>query len=168
MVEARGLGLRGAYRNVDFTLHAGEILGIAGVIGSGREELSRTLAGFAPHDAGTLMIHERQVVLAREITKLFETIHACALQEAEAWLLSDSDRQRGEFVVLVSGAPPRTGLPAETLKTLSLLLEELPLKQAVQLAAKISGANRNELYQLALQMKEQDHDDGDSHRSGDA
>jgi 16S rRNA (cytidine1402-2'-O)-methyltransferase len=111
---------------------------------------------------------ERQVVLAREITKLFETIHACALQDAEAWLLSDPDRQRGEFVVLVSGAPPRTGLPAETLKTLSLLLEELPLKQAVQLAAKISGANRNELYQLALQMKEQDHDDGDLHRSGDA
>ena len=70
--------------------------------------------------------------------------------------------------MLVSGAPPRTGLPAETLKTLSLLLEELPLKQAVQLAAKISGANRNELYQLALQMNEQDHDDGDLHRSGDA
>ena len=111
---------------------------------------------------------ERQVVLAREITKLFETIHACALQDAEAWLLSDSDQQRGEFVVLVSGAPPQTGLPAETLKTLSLLLEELPLKQAVQLAAKISGANRNELYQHALQMKEQEHDDGDPHRSGDA
>ena len=59
LVEARGLGLRGAYRDVDFTLHAGEILGIAGVIGSGREELSRTLAGFAPHDAGTLT-HPRQ------------------------------------------------------------------------------------------------------------
>ena len=64
LVEARGLGLRGAYRDVDFTLHAGEILGIAGVIGSGREELSRTLAGFAPHDAGTLTLHGRDVVLA--------------------------------------------------------------------------------------------------------
>ena len=64
LAEARGLCLSGAYRGVDFTLHAGEILGIAGVIGSGREELSRTLAGFAPHDAGTLTLHGRDVVLA--------------------------------------------------------------------------------------------------------
>jgi len=97
---------------------------------------------------------ERRIVLAREITKLFETIHACRLDEAEAWLQSDSNQQRGEFVVLVSGAEPQQGLPAEALATLSLLLEELPLKQAVQLAAKISGANRSELYQQALRMKE--------------
>lgn len=96
---------------------------------------------------------ERQIVLAREITKLFETIHACALRDAEAWLQSDSNRQRGEFVLLVSGAVTQAGLSVETLNTLSLLLEELPLKQAVQLAAKISGANRNELYQRALQIK---------------
>ena len=96
---------------------------------------------------------ERQIVLAREITKLFETIHACSLRDAEAWLLSDSNQQRGEFVVLVSGSEPQQGLSAETLGTLSLLLDEFPLKQAVQLAAKITGANRNELYQSALQMK---------------
>ena len=96
---------------------------------------------------------ERQIVLAREITKLFETIHSCALHDAEAWLQSDSNQQRGEFVVLVSGAVPQEGLSVETLNTLSLLLEELPLKQAVQLAAKISGANRNELYQRALELK---------------
>jgi 16S rRNA (cytidine1402-2'-O)-methyltransferase len=96
---------------------------------------------------------ERQIVLAREITKLFETIHACTLHDAEAWLLSDSNQQRGEFVVLVSGALPQEGLAAETLRTLALLLDELPLKQAVQLAANITGANRSELYQLALQMK---------------
>lgn len=96
---------------------------------------------------------KRQIVVAREITKLFETIHACALQDAEAWLLSDSNQQRGEFVLLVSGALPQPGLSVETLNTLSLLLEELPLKQAVQLAAKISGANRNELYQRALEIK---------------
>ena len=96
---------------------------------------------------------ERQIVVAREITKLFETIHVCALQDAEAWLLSDSNQQRGEFVLLVSGALPQPGLSVETLTTLSLLLAELPLKQAVQLAAKISGANRNELYQRALQIK---------------
>jgi 16S rRNA (cytidine1402-2'-O)-methyltransferase len=97
---------------------------------------------------------ERRIVLAREVTKLFETIHACRLDEAAAWLQSDSNQQRGEFVVLVSGAEPQQGLPVEALATLSLLLEELPLKQAVQLAAKISGANRSELYQEALRMKE--------------
>ena len=96
---------------------------------------------------------ERQIVLAREITKLFETIHSCRLADAETWLLSDSNQQRGEFVVLVSGAVPQTGLSGETLATLTLLLDELPLKQATQLAAKITGANRSELYQLALQMK---------------
>jgi 16S rRNA (cytidine1402-2'-O)-methyltransferase len=96
---------------------------------------------------------ERQVVLAREITKLFETIHTCTLRDAEAWLQSDTNQQRGEFVVLVSGAVPQQGLSVETLITLTTLLEELPLKQAVQLAAKISGANRNELYQRALALK---------------
>lgn len=96
---------------------------------------------------------ERQIVLAREITKLFETIHACPLHDAEAWLLSDSNRQRGEFVVLVSGAIPQPGLPAEARRILEVLLGELPLKQAVQLATQISGAGRNELYQLALQLK---------------
>lgn len=96
---------------------------------------------------------ERQIVLAREITKLFERIHACPLSDAETWLQSDSNNQRGEFVVLVSGAIPQPGLSPETLSTLSKLLDELPLKQAVQLAAKITGANRNELYQQALQIK---------------
>jgi 16S rRNA (cytidine1402-2'-O)-methyltransferase len=110
----------------------------------------------------------REIVFAREVTKLFESIQRCTLGSALDWLHRDPNNQRGEFVVLVSGAPPQTGLSADTLKTLSLLLEELPLKQAVQFAAKISGANRSELYQLALQMKQQDHDDGGSHRSDDA
>jgi 16S rRNA (cytidine1402-2'-O)-methyltransferase len=96
---------------------------------------------------------DRQIVLAREITKLFETIHGCSLRDAEDWLQSDSNNQRGEFVMLVSGAIPQPGLSFETICTLSKLLDELPLKQAVQLAAKITGANRNELYQRALQIK---------------
>jgi 16S rRNA (cytidine1402-2'-O)-methyltransferase len=126
----------------------------------------------APHrivecvaDLAAVLGGERQVVLAREITKLFETIHSCPLRDAETWLLSDSNQQRGEFVVLVSGAVPQPGLSAETQATLTLLLDELPLKQAVQLTAKITGENRSELYQLALQMKEQGHDDGDPHSS---
>lgn len=96
---------------------------------------------------------EREIVFAREITKLFESIHRCALGAALDWLNSDPNNQRGEFVLLVSGAVPQQGLSVETRATLSLLLEELPLKQAAQLAAKITGANRSELYQLALQMK---------------
>ncbi|MDD4888154.1 MAG: 16S rRNA (cytidine(1402)-2'-O)-methyltransferase [Thiomonas sp.] len=96
---------------------------------------------------------ERQIVLAREVTKLFETIHACKLTDAQAWLESDHNQQRGEFVVLVSGAEPEEGLSAEALRTLHLLLEALPLKQAAQLAAKITGANRSELYQHALALK---------------
>lgn len=115
----------------------------------------------APHrivecvaDLHAILGGERQIVLAREVTKLFETIHSCKLSEAQAWLLSDSNQQRGEFVVLVSGAKPAEGVSAQTLATLKLLLEALPLKQAVQLATKITGANRSELYQLALELKE--------------
>jgi len=114
----------------------------------------------APHrivecitDLRVVLGGERTIVLAREITKLFETLHACKLSEAEAWLQSDSNQQRGEFVVLVSGAQPEEGLSAETLNTLNVLLEELPLKQAAQLAAKITGANRSDLYQHALALK---------------
>ncbi|MDP1593285.1 MAG: 16S rRNA (cytidine(1402)-2'-O)-methyltransferase [Gallionella sp.] len=114
----------------------------------------------APHrivecitDLHAVLGGERTIVLAREVTKLFETIHTCKLCEAEAWLQSDSNQQRGEFVVLVSGAQPEEGLSTETLNTLNLLLEDLPLKQAAQLAAKITGANRSELYQHALALK---------------
>ncbi|HEX6014405.1 MAG TPA: sugar ABC transporter ATP-binding protein [Geminicoccaceae bacterium] len=57
VLAAEALGLAGAYRDVSFELHAGEILGVAGVIGSGREELARTFAGFAPHDAGRLVVN---------------------------------------------------------------------------------------------------------------
>jgi ribose transport system ATP-binding protein len=63
VMQAEGLTVQGGYRNVDFTLREGEILGIAGVIGSGREELTRTLFGFLPHSAGRLMVAGRTVRL---------------------------------------------------------------------------------------------------------
>ena len=63
-LEARGLGVEGAYRNVDFTLRRGEVLGVAGVIGSGREELTRTLFGFLPQTSGVLLIDGRHGELA--------------------------------------------------------------------------------------------------------
>jgi 16S rRNA (cytidine1402-2'-O)-methyltransferase len=115
----------------------------------------------APHrilesvaDLQTVFGDKRQIVLARELTKLFENIHRCSLGEAMAWLNSDPNNQRGEFVLLVEAAETKQdGLSSEVEKTLSLLLEELPLKQAVQLAVKISGGNKNELYQRALEIK---------------
>ena len=99
---------------------------------------------------------ERQIVLAREITKLFENIHRCTLAEAMDWLNSDPNNQRGEFVLLVSGAAAqREGLDAEAERILALLLKELPLKQAVQLAVQITGMGKNELYRRALELKGQ-------------
>jgi 16S rRNA (cytidine1402-2'-O)-methyltransferase len=99
---------------------------------------------------------EREIVIARELTKLFETIHSCSLGEAEIWLAADSNRQRGEFVLIVSGAPDQKqeGLPAEAERVLRLLLAELPLKQAAALAAAITGARKNELYDRALALRD--------------
>ena len=115
----------------------------------------------APHrilectqDLQAVFGNEREIVFAREVTKLFESIHRCKLSAALDWLNSDPNNLRGEFVVLMSGAIPQAGLDAETERALTLLLEELPLKQAVQLAVKITGANKNELYQRALELKQ--------------
>ncbi|MCB8877767.1 sugar ABC transporter ATP-binding protein [Acidisoma silvae] len=62
-LEARGLTVRGVFQGVDFALRRGEVLGVAGVIGSGREELMRTLFGFLPQTAGTLTVNGRDLVL---------------------------------------------------------------------------------------------------------
>lgn len=98
---------------------------------------------------------ERRIVIARELTKLYETIHVCALSEAPAWLAADTDRTRGEFVLIVEGAEPDEDARAtEAKRTLEVLLAELPVKQAASLAAKLTGARKNDLYALALQMKE--------------
>ncbi len=97
---------------------------------------------------------EREIVFARELTKLFEHIHRCKLGEAPDWLNSDPNNRRGEFVLLVSGAPERHEvLDAEAERVLTLLLAELPLKQAVQLAVQITGQSKNTLYQKALALK---------------
>jgi len=100
---------------------------------------------------------ERSLVIAREITKLFETFHRCALGEASAWLSEDANRLKGEFVLIVGGAAlPRDQAVEEAERILRILLGELPLKQAVQLAAEITGAKRNTLYDRALALKKAD------------
>jgi len=100
----------------------------------------------------------RRITFARELTKLYETIHSCALEEALAWLEADPNQQRGEFVLLVSGAEivKDEGVGAAARRTLEILLAELPLKQAVKLAVDISGEKKNALYELALALKKGD------------
>lgn len=96
----------------------------------------------------------RRIVLAREVTKMFEDIHRCTLGEAPAWLAADANRQKGEFVVLVDGAAPEADDHNEADRLLTILLAELPVKQAAQLAAQITGQKKNALYERALQLKD--------------
>eukprot|EP01034_Spumella_vulgaris_P034989 gene34989-43146_t len=96
----------------------------------------------------------RQVVFARELTKLFEEIHRCPLSEAVAWLGADAHREKGEYVVLVEGvAEAEDAQDAEAERILALLVAELPVKQAAALTAQITGRKKNALYERALQMK---------------
>ncbi|MDT8363698.1 MAG: 16S rRNA (cytidine(1402)-2'-O)-methyltransferase [Nitrosomonas sp.] len=106
------------------------------------------------------MVHifgaEREIIFARELTKVFETIHACALGNATEWLQADSNRLRGEFVLLLTAiAPPSQTEPLspQTAQTLAILQKNLPLKQAVQLTAEITGENRKKIYAFALQKQ---------------
>jgi 16S rRNA (cytidine1402-2'-O)-methyltransferase len=96
----------------------------------------------------------RQVVFARELTKLFEEIHRCPLGEALAWVKADANRERGEFVVLVEGATVELdAADAEAERILQVLLGECSVKQAASLAAQITGRKKNALYERALQIK---------------
>lgn len=116
----------------------------------------------APHrvlesvsDFAAVLGGERHITFARELTKTFENIHNCRLDQALEWLQADPNQQRGEFVLLVEGAPAKDeqAIDPEARRTLELLLAELPLKQAVKLAADITGVKKNTLYELALTLK---------------
>lgn len=98
---------------------------------------------------------DRYVVLARELTKTFETIYGDRVEALLEWVKQDANQQKGEFVVLIQGVEleEEEGLSLEALKVLSILLEELPVKQAAALAAKITGEKKNALYQEALSRK---------------
>ncbi|MDR3087281.1 MAG: 16S rRNA (cytidine(1402)-2'-O)-methyltransferase [Azoarcus sp.] len=138
-----------------------------------REAVLRELAGMsyalvfyeAPHriveTVGSLLCvfgPQRTLVFARELTKLFETVHVCLLGEAPVWLAADANRQRGEFVLIVSGALSGAGESegeVEGERVLKLLLDEgLPVKQAAKLAHAITGAAKNAMYHRALQLRE--------------
>ncbi len=99
------------------------------------------------------MLGERTLVIGRELTKMFESIHACPLSEALDWLKEDSNRQRGEFVLMVSGAEQGAD-DGESERVLKLLLDEgLSVKQASKLASVITGAAKNALYERALALR---------------
>lgn len=114
----------------------------------------------APHrivdaiaDLSACLEPQRTLVIARELTKVYESIVSLPLADAPAWLAADENRRRGEFVLIVSAAPAAEGVSAEARRVLGLLLAELPLRQAVKLVAEISGESRNALYDLALAQK---------------
>jgi 16S rRNA (cytidine1402-2'-O)-methyltransferase len=94
----------------------------------------------------------RAVTVGRELTKQFEEIATVRAQELPAWLAEDANRLRGEFALVVHPAPTETEAIQDT-RVLKLLLEQLPLKTAVKLAADITGEPRNTLYQIALDLK---------------
>lgn len=98
---------------------------------------------------------EREVVVARELSKKFETIHGAPLAELAAWMAADENQCRGEFVLLVHGAAPAEAgdVNAEAERVLRLLMAELPLKQAAALAAQITGGKKNALYKFALSLE---------------
>lgn len=97
----------------------------------------------------------RRIVFGREISKLFEQIHRCPLSEASGWLAADSNRQRGEFVLLVEGAPVSSDDgTAQAERILGILLEECSVSQAAALTARITGQKKNSLYELALRLSQ--------------
>jgi 16S rRNA (cytidine1402-2'-O)-methyltransferase len=99
---------------------------------------------------------DRPACLARELTKLHETILPLSLGELAKRVASDTDQQRGESVLVVAGAAPveMADETVEQTRVLTVLLEELPLKQAAELAARLTGGRRNELYRMALDLQE--------------
>ena len=97
----------------------------------------------------------RHILLAREITKTFETFISGSVQEVQAALAADSNQSRGEMVLVVYPAVAEKSdtLPEEAQNVMKILAAELPTKQAADLAAKITGENKKALYQLAVGWK---------------
>lgn len=134
-----------------------------------REQATTLVFYEAPHRVGETVADMlavfgpgRELVVCRELSKLFEQISRMPLAEAPAWFAGDVHRSRGEFVLLVSAPPAHQGLSPEADRVLRLLLGELPVKSAARLAAEITGLGRNPLYQRALELR--DGSQGPRHR----
>jgi 16S rRNA (cytidine1402-2'-O)-methyltransferase len=118
------------------------------------ESSHRILASVA--DMADIFGGDREATLARELTKTFETVLGGSLASLLVQLQADSQQQKGEFVVMVHGATPQATsvVDAASEHVLTVLLSELPLKQAAALASKITGLSKNALYERGLQLKE--------------
>lgn len=98
---------------------------------------------------------ERRACLARELTKLHETIETRTLGALRDWVAEDSNQQRGECVLLIEGASEASSADEQELsRVLALLLTELPVKKAAALAAQLTGGKKNDAYQLALKIQQ--------------
>ena len=97
----------------------------------------------------------RPIVLARELTKRFETVLAASAQDVLDTVLADDDQIRGEFVLMLGGVEPLSPSEADSHHILKTLLLELPVKQAAAIAAKLTGKRKNEVYDLALKIKDE-------------
>jgi len=127
------------------------------------ESCHRVLASL--QDMGEVLPKERQVVIARELTKLHETIVKITLAEAQVLVETDPNMQKGEFVIIVEGAPKedrRAEISAEQQRVLEILLQECSVSSAVALAVEITGARKKALYQAALAIgSEKENNDRD-------
>ncbi len=144
----------------------------------------------SPHRIATLgdelaqAAPKRTVTVARELTKQFEDVQTLAACELPAWFEADAQRRRGEFVLVLHPQPQTRAvegaIAGEVQRLLTVLLRELPLRQAVALVAEVTGAARNTLYEAALAQQKQGRDkdqindghdsdrhDNDSHASDD-
>jgi len=100
---------------------------------------------------------DRQLTLCRELTKLHETVRMGSLDELLAWVRSDPNQRKGEFVLVVAGAPAAESAHEDALDpVLRVLLEEgLPLRQSAAIAARLVGGKKNLAYQRALQIQQE-------------
>lgn len=105
------------------------------------------------NDVVSVLGEQRRVVIARELTKRFETVLDGSAIELVERLSTQADQTRGEFVLMLAGVPKVSENQLEIDKLLRVLLAELPVKQAASLAAKILGERKNDVYQAALAIK---------------
>lgn len=104
---------------------------------------------------------EREATLARELTKMHETVRKSTLGQLREWVEQDSNQQRGEIVLVVAGCAKVTDeTMAEAERVLKVLAAELPIKQAAALASKLTGASKNALYDMALLWRKEADDAG--------
>jgi 16S rRNA (cytidine1402-2'-O)-methyltransferase len=106
-------------------------------------------------DIVTTLGGERYIVIAREITKTFETIHSDTAENFLAWLEQDANQLKGEMVLIIEGYKKSSEdeISAEIINTLKLLLGEMKPKKACAIAAEIYGVKKNALYEVALSLK---------------